>query len=101
LGTGQDIETIDLKGKKMKQLPNSMHVRVVHGILEQEFKPGTVLDLNQIYTTILGNSNSSSKLRRMYPNNHNLKAKVRQSLQIIRNCGYLKFLDYSGHYEMR
>lgn len=38
-------------------------------------------------------------LRNIFPNNHNIEAKIRQQLQILRERGYLRFLG-QGHYEV-
>lgn len=79
---------------------SSRHVRIVLGILLQEFQKGDIVDLKTIYTVCLGKINSS-KLRRLYPNNHNLDAKVRQSLQILRENGHIRFINNNGTYEIQ
>ena len=37
------------------------------------------------------------ELQRKYPDNHHIKAKIRQQLQLLRNEGYLTFLG-NGNY---
>jgi type II restriction enzyme len=41
-----------------------------------------------------------SELRVLYPNNHHIKQKIRQQLQVLRNQGYLDFTS-RGHYRLR
>ena len=39
-------------------------------------------------------------LQRIHPNNNNIKAKIRQQLQILKENGYVSFIDNLGNYEM-
>lgn len=39
-----------------------------------------------------------SRLATLHPDNHNIRAKIRQQLQVLRDMGYIKFLD-RGHYQ--
>ena len=39
-------------------------------------------------------------LQRIHPTNNNIKAKIRQQLQILRENGYVRFIDNLGNYEM-
>ena len=41
--------------------------------------------------------NAENELVRLFPNNKNIKAKVRQQLQILRDKGWLSFLG-NGRY---
>lgn len=40
------------------------------------------------------------RLKRLFPNNNNVKAKIRQQLQFLRNQGYLEFVS-RGHYRLQ
>jgi hypothetical protein len=40
------------------------------------------------------------ELRVLYPNNHHIRQKIRQQLQVLRNQGYLDFTS-RGHYRLR
>ncbi len=42
---------------------------------------------------------STNALAEQYPNNNNVKAKIRQQLQVLRDAGILTFLS-PGHYEI-
>ena len=42
---------------------------------------------------------SKNALAEQYPNNNNVKAKIRQQLQVLRDAGILTFLT-PGHYEI-
>lgn len=46
--------------------------------------------LNEIYAF-------ETELLDKHPGNHNVKAKIRQQLQFLRNKGFIRFLD-RGHY---
>ena len=35
-----------------------------------------------------------------HPNNRNVQAKIRQQLQVLRDEGYLEFIDYHGQYRL-
>lgn len=39
------------------------------------------------------------KLSNLYPNNKNIKAKIRQILQVLRDSGTLEFIDNQGNYK--
>ena len=39
-------------------------------------------------------------LQRIHPKNNNVKAKIRQQLQILKENGYVRFIDNLGSYEM-
>ncbi|HUR24513.1 MAG TPA: hypothetical protein VM327_00675 [Candidatus Thermoplasmatota archaeon] len=39
------------------------------------------------------------ELGRLHPENHNVQAKIRQQLQVLRDEGRLRFLDDDGRYE--
>lgn len=41
-----------------------------------------------------------SELRKIYPQNHNIRPKIRQQLQVLRDNGYLEFLG-NGNYRLR
>jgi hypothetical protein len=41
-----------------------------------------------------------SKLQAIYPNNHNVRPKIRQQLQVLRKNGYLDFIG-RGRYRIR
>lgn len=49
-------------------------------------------DLNDIYSF-------ENSLRDVYPNNNHIKEKLRQQLQLLRNQGYIRFVD-RGFYEL-
>jgi isocitrate dehydrogenase kinase/phosphatase len=55
-------------------------------------KQGTFFSLEQVYTLepILG---------KIYPKNSNLRAKIRQQLQVLRDHDRVVFLDDQGHYQ--
>ena len=54
-------------------------------------KVGSTFTLDEIYE-------AESILARIYPKNKHIKDKIRQQLQIMREQGYLKFVDNSGVY---
>jgi type II restriction enzyme len=39
------------------------------------------------------------ELAAIYPGNHNIRAKVRQQLQVLRNAGFIEFLG-NGSYRL-
>ncbi len=41
-----------------------------------------------------------AELSAMYPNNHYIRDKIRQQLQVLRDNGYLIFTDDDGHYRL-
>lgn len=47
------------------------------------------------------NKNRINKFREFKPNNNNIEAKIRQQLQILRDEGFLTFVDNSGNYTLR
>ena len=36
----------------------------------------------------------------MHPNNNQIKAKIRQQLQILQDYDYVEFIDHKGHYKV-
>lgn len=62
-------------------------MKVVDAIGRPEF------DLNEVYF-------SEQKLRAMYPDNNNVRAKIRQQLQVLRDNGYVTFLG-RGRYRVQ
>lgn len=52
----------------------------------------TEFDLDEVYAF-------ESRLGQIYPNNNNVKPKIRQQLQVLRNNGYLEFVS-RGHYRL-
>lgn len=40
-----------------------------------------------------------SLLRKLHPNNNNVKEKIRQQLQFLRDRGFVEFIDNKGHYK--
>ena len=63
----------------------------VREIVEQTKRPIFTLDELYIYST--------GVLAAQYPNNNNVKAKIRQQLQVLRDAGILKFHS-RGLYEV-
>jgi hypothetical protein len=55
-------------------------------------KPGAFFSLEQAYTL-------EPILRKIYPKNSNLRAKIRQQLQVLRDHNRVLFLDDQGHYQ--
>ena len=55
-------------------------------------KPGTFFSLEQAYTL-------EPILEKIYPKNSNLRAKIRQQLQVLRDHDRVVFLDDQGHYQ--
>jgi len=53
----------------------------------------TDFDLSQVYAF-------ENNLREIYPGNNNVRAKIRQQLQVLRDNGYIDFLG-NGHYRLR
>ena len=49
-------------------------------------------DLEEVYAF-------ESRLGRIYPHNNNVKPKIRQQLQVLRDNGYLEFVS-RGHYRL-
>ena len=41
-----------------------------------------------------------ARLKGLYPNNHHVKQKIRQQLQVLRDNGYLDFVS-RGYYRLR
>lgn len=39
-------------------------------------------------------------LSKLHPNNSNVKAKIRQQLQVLKHNGVLRFLDNNGNYQL-
>ncbi len=56
-----------------------------------EFLDKKIFTLKEIYTF-------EKNLERLHPENKNIKAKIRQQLQFLRNKWYLKFLEKRGNY---
>jgi len=54
-------------------------------------KVGSVFSLDDIYS-------AESVLQRMYPNNHHIQDKIRQQLQIMKECGKIEFVNDDGIY---
>jgi type II restriction enzyme len=61
-------------------------MRCVESLGRQEF------DLNDVYAF-------ESRLSSIYPSNKNVRPKIRQQLQVLRDNGYLKFVS-RGHYRL-
>lgn len=62
-------------------------MRCIENIKTQEFSLSKIYDYEKY-------------LQELHPNNHSIKAKIRQQLQILRNNGYLEFLG-NGKYVRR
>jgi type II restriction enzyme len=62
-------------------------MRCVDAIGKREFQ------LNDVYAF-------EDRLGRLYPDNQNVKPKIRQQLQFLRDCGYLDFVS-RGYYRLR
>ncbi len=41
-----------------------------------------------------------ARLEGMYSSNRNIRAKVRQTLQYLRDDGFIEFVDYRGNYRL-
>lgn len=41
------------------------------------------------------------ELQRLFPENNHVEEKIRQTLQYLRDDGYLEFVDYQGNYRLR
>jgi len=49
--------------------------------------------LNEIYEYLF-------YFKKLYPNNNNLKAKIRQQLQLLRNKGYIEFIGNGEYFRL-
>lgn len=58
---------------------------------EKEIKIGDEFSLEQMYSCEL-------ILREIYPKNNQIRAKIRQQLQILRDYQFIEFLDNQGRY---
>lgn len=59
-----------------------------------------ILDVGKTDFELADLYNYTDKLAKVYPDNNNKKAKIRQQLQILREKGYLQFTDNAGHYKL-
>lgn len=57
----------------------------------KEIKIGDVFSLEQMYHCEL-------TLKEIYPKNNQIRAKIRQQLQILRDYEFIEFLDNQGRY---
>ena len=57
------------------------------------FGSGSAFTLEDIYS-------AETVLQRIYPENSHIKDKIRQQLQIMRDCGKLEFIDNQGVYRV-
>ncbi len=55
--------------------------------------PGEVFSLDDVYRF-------EPQLSRMFPNNHHVREKIRQQLQVLRNAGLVVFIDNHGTYKL-
>lgn len=53
--------------------------------------PDDLFSLNDIYSF-------ENFLKSKHPNNNNIRDKIRQQLQFLRDKGMVKFIDNQGHY---
>ena len=66
---------------------------VLHSLRLMGLKPGSNFNLEMVYS-------AEYILQRIHPKNNNVKAKIRQQLQILKENGYVRFIDNLGNYEM-
>ena len=57
------------------------------------FVSGSAFTLKEVYS-------AEPVLQRIYPDNAYIKDKIRQQLQIMRDCGRLEFVDNQGVYRI-
>ncbi len=61
-------------------------------LLSKNFAPGTHATLKQIQ------DKTSTKLETIYVDNKTINASIRRNLQVLRDDGYIKFIDNKGNY---
>ena len=66
---------------------------VLNALRLMGLQPGSLFNLQDAYK-------SEVLLQRIHPNNNNIRAKIRQQLQVLQEHDYVKFIDNSGNYEM-
>ena len=59
----------------------------------QQLSVGDVFTLNSVYA-------SEDILKRMRPNNTEIKAKIRQQLQVLKHHGVVEFVNNNGVYKL-
>ena len=64
---------------------------VIKDLIEKEFKINEEFNLNDLIK-------HEQYLKELYPLNNNILPKIRQQLQILRNDGYIEFIDNNGRY---
>lgn len=70
-----------------------MQTSVFWELFTEVFSVGCVMSLDEIYTAL------SPAFSSKYPKNKNIDAKIRQQLQVLRDVGYLTFLNNNGKYQ--
>ena len=63
----------------------------LHEIISKKWKVGHSFSLEDIYQF-------ENHFANLYPDNNYLQAKLRQTLQHLRNKGYIEFKEKRGHY---
>lgn len=59
-----------------------------------------IQELRKEYFSLHEVYNFIDRLQSMHPNNHNIDAKIRQTLQVLRKDGLVEFVDNYGHYRL-
>lgn len=62
-------------------------------LIHRRWTPGDLFTLQQVYEF-------ESELSRLHPENSHVRARIRQALQIMRDSGYIWFVDDDGHYQL-
>lgn len=65
----------------------------VLSVIRENYSAGDIFNLQDIY-------NYNNYFKSIYPNNNNIEAKVRQTLQYLRNDGILEFVDDNGTFRL-
>ncbi len=61
-------------------------------VIEDKWSIGDIFTLNEIYEL-------EEYFLKLYPENNNIKDKLRQTLQYLRDDGILEFIDNNGIYK--
>lgn len=65
----------------------------VLSVIRENYSVGDIFNLQDIYSY-------NNHFKSIYSNNNNIEAKVRQTLQYLRNDGILEFVDDNGTFRL-
>lgn len=89
----RDNENVDSILQKLNEQEQATWLNILRSLVTSSWKAGQVFTLDDAYEF-------ESTLASQFPNNKNVQAKIRQTLQQLRDAGEIEFADGKGSYKL-